>query len=320
MGIDPPFDPAMLGSVDLVGDVSGDGDRAAVRQRLDTVLGETVVDGVLTDPFGSPAFEGRIGLRSPSYRGLAEALGVALPGMADSDVALAADVAASADEADFDAVLETLGLVTRASGKIVGLGADTEFDLRLRAEHAELAVLLRDLGVGGAFPDLGPVDLGLTAKSAAGPVDIALAPSRIGPSTVRGAAGLTFGERLRVAARLEADALALDPFLAAFADAAPADGGDASAPRPSNGGIDFDGRIELVADELSVLGATMTDPVAIAEIDGGELRIERFDGGLFGGRVAMTGAGDDRRAASAAPRPHRGRRGHGPPPAPRRRW
>ncbi len=279
MGIDPPVDPAALGPVELVGDISGDEGRAVVRQRLETALGEAVVDGALTDPFGLPAFDGRFGLRSPSYRTLASALGLDLPEAADSGIAFAADVAATAAGADFDAVLEGLGLVARASGEVAGPPADPAFDLRLRADHAELAVLLRDLGVGGELPDLGAVGLGLTATGAADRVDIVLAPSRIGPSTVRGAIGLTFGERPHVAARLEADSLSLDPFLAAFPGET-----DLGAPRG------FDGRLELVADNLSVWGAVVDAPTAVVETDGGELRIERFDGGLFGGRVALTGA------------------------------
>ncbi|MBT7614202.1 MAG: AsmA family protein [Rhodospirillaceae bacterium] len=295
-GVNLPIDPAELGAVELVGDITGDAEQAVVRQRLQTALGAASVDGTWIDPFGTPSFDGRLGLRSTSYRILAAAFGIDLPDAADSEIAIATDIATDMDQAEFNAVIEVLGVKLRGSGAVEGLQSEPLFDVRLQVEHAELAGLLRDLGVDGGFPDLGPVDLGLTATGTPDLVDIVLAQSTIGPSSLRGTLGVTLsGERPYVQARLEADVLALDPFLAASSGGTLGDTRSQDNQRWSSEEIDLgflellDGRFELVAERLEAQNLVVEDPTVVASLEDGQLDIERLDGRLFDGQVALTG-------------------------------
>ncbi|MBC6441360.1 MAG: AsmA family protein [Rhodospirillales bacterium] len=295
MGIGLPIDPAALGRVALIGDVTGDEGQAVVRQRVETALGAASIDGTLIDPFGAPSFDGRFGLRSTSYRTLAAAFDIDLPDTEDSGIAFATDIATDATQAEFDAVLEFLGLVARASGEADGLDGDPGFDVRLQTRHGDLATLLRDLGVDGA-PELGTVALHLTATGTADLVDVALAPSTIGPSTLQGSVSLALaGVKPQINARLEADSLALDPFLAATSGGTLGNDGADGGQRWSREeiGLDvldrFDGRLELVAGSVSVQHMAVLDPVVVAEVEDGTLSIERLDGDLFDGKLALSG-------------------------------
>jgi uncharacterized protein involved in outer membrane biogenesis len=302
MGVELPIDPAELGAVELVGDINGDAGQAIVRQRLQTALGAASVDGTLIEPFGALAFDGRVGLQSTSYRTLAAAIGADLPEAADSEVALAADIVTDGNKAEFEAILDVLNVSLRGSGSVADIKEKPVFDLRMQADHTELAALLRDLGVDGGFPDLGPLSLSLIATGSTDLVDVTLAPSTLGPSTIHGTLGLYLSdEKPRIEARLNAGELALDPFLAASSGGTVGDvseGGDAgqgNSDRWSREELDFgiledvDAHIELVAERLLLQGLTFARPTLVADIADGKLRIERFDGGLFDGQVALTG-------------------------------
>ena len=302
MGVELPIDPAELGAVELVGDINGDAGQAIIRQRLQTALGAASVDGTLIEPFGALAFDGRVGLQSTSYRTLAAAIGTDLPEAADSEISFAADIVTDGNKAEFEAVLGVLDVSLRGSGSIADLKETPVFDLRMQADHAELAALLRDLGVDGGFPDLGPLNLSLIATGSTDLVDVTLAPSTLGPSSVHGTLGLYLSdEKPRIEARLNAGELALDPFLAASSGGTVGDvseGGDAgqeNGDRWSREELDFgilkevDAHIELVAERLLLQGLAFARPTLVADIADGKLRIERFDGGLFDGQVALTG-------------------------------
>ncbi len=302
MGVDLPIDPAELGAVELVGDVKGDADQAIIRQRLQTELGAASIDGTLIEPFGALAFDGRIGLQSTSYRTLAAAIGTDLPEAADSEFSLATDIVTDGNEAEFEAVLGVLGVSLRGSGSIADLKETPVFDVRMQADHAELATLLRDLGVDGGFPDLGPLNLSLVATGSTDLVDVTLAPSTLGPSSVHVTLGLYLSDaKPRIEARLNAGELALDPFLVASSGGTVGDVSEEGDDAQENGdrwsreeldlGIleDVDAHIELVAERLLLQGLTFARPTLVADIADGRLTIERFDGGLFDGQVALTG-------------------------------
>tara|TARA_Y100001934_G_scaffold146562_1_gene176060 strand:+ start:3634 stop:7323 length:3690 start_codon:yes stop_codon:yes gene_type:complete len=295
-GIDLPIDPAELGAVELAGDITGDATQAVVRQRLKTDLGSFSVDGTLLEPFGEIGFDGRVGLVSGSYRALADVMGVELPEAVDSDLSFAADVTTDLDGAEFDAVLTVLDASVRSSGSVEALRDAPQFDVRAQVQHDELATLLRDVGVDGGFPDLGPIDLGLTAAGTQDLIDMALAPSVVGPSTLHGKLSMTLGtDRPSVRARLEAGELALDPFLAVTSGGTLGDTDTGQAQRWSSEEIDLgvldalDLRLELVAERLLFQGMAIESPVVVAEAEGGVLVIERLDGRIFEGQVAING-------------------------------
>jgi len=306
LGITLPIEASRLGRVELAGEITGGTDQAVVRQRLDTGLGQASIDGTLIDVLGKPGFDGRVGLRASSYRTLAQAFDVTLPEAADSEIAFAADITTDGNLLDSNAVLEVLGLTVRTTGHAQAIQSAPVFDVRLIAEHGELGDLMAALGVGGEG-DLGPLKLDLTAKGDEHAADITLAPSTLGGSTFRGTVALDLtGERPDAQVRLQAGSLALDPFLALSSGGtlgdvpAAASGGATPQAAPANGRwsaepIDLtllrtiDGRIELTAEQASLQGMALVSPTIVATLEDGTLTLERFDGGLFDGRIAMTG-------------------------------
>ena len=307
LGITLPIEPSRLGRVELAGEVSGGTDQAVVRQRLDTGLGQASIDGTLLDVLGTPGFDGRVGLRASSYRTLAQALELVLPETADSEIAFAAEITTDGDILDSNAVLEVLGLTVRSTGHAEGIQAEPAYDLRMIAEHGELADLMAAFGTA-APGSLGALKLDLTARGNAGRADVTLAPSTLGSSSFHGTASLDLGgERPDVAVRLQAGSLALDPFLAlssagTLGDVPPAGAGGGAAEegeaegRWSSEPIDLallgaiDGRLELTAEEASLQGMVLAGPAIVATLENGTLAIERLDGGLFDGRLSMTGS------------------------------
>ena len=306
LGIVLPIEPSRLGRVELTGEISGGTDQAVVRQRLDTGLGQASIDGTLLDVLGKPGFDGRVGLRASSYRTLAQAFDLRLPEADDSEIAFAADITTDGNVLDSNAVLDVLGLTVRATGHAEAIQAAPTYDLRLIAEHGELADLMAALGVEGEGR-LGPLKLDLTAQGDGEHADIALSPSTLGASTFRGTVALDLqGERPDVRVRLQAGRLALDPFLAISSGGTlgdrPADvaGGEGPAAaggqsRWSSEPIDLallravDGHLELTAEEASLQGMELAGPTIVATLKDGTLVLERFDGGLFDGRIAMSG-------------------------------
>ncbi|MDA0219929.1 MAG: AsmA family protein [Proteobacteria bacterium] len=306
LGIALPIEASRLGRVELTGEVTGGTDQAVVRQRLDTGLGQASIDGTLIDVLGKPGFDGRVGLRASSYRTLAQAFDIALPEADDSEIVFAADITTDGNLLDSNAVLEMLGLTVRGTGHAEAIQGDATFDVRLVAEHGELADLMAALGAAQGA-SLGPLKLDLTATGDRRAADIVLAPSTLGTSTFRGTVALDLtGARPDAQVRLQAGSLALDPFLALSSAGTlgdvPAAEGDTAAPaeagpsgRWSSEPIDlamlraFDGRIELTAEQASLQGMALVGPTIVATLADGTLDLERFDGGLFDGRIAMTG-------------------------------
>jgi uncharacterized protein involved in outer membrane biogenesis len=305
LGITLPIAPSRLGRIELTGEISGGTDQALVRQRLDTGLGQASIDGTLLDVLGSPGFDGRIGLRASSYRALAQALDLTLPEIEDSEIAFAADITTDGDILDSNAVLEVLGLTARSTGNAEGIQGDASYDLRLVAEHGELADLMAAFGTPSQA-QLGALKLDLTASGDMERADFTLAPSTLGSSSFRGTMALDLtGERPDAQVRLQAGSLALDPFLAlssggTLGDVTPdsgeqTNGEAASVGRWSSEPMDLalfdavDGRLELTAEQAGLQGMTLSGPTIVAILKQGALTIERFDGGLFDGRVSMTG-------------------------------
>lgn len=304
-GAGSPLDSTRLGAVQLEGELRGKGGRYALRQRLASDIGTAGLDGTLTDPFGAAAFDGRLEAKGASLRALAGAFHLALPGEGDSAFAVEAHVAGDAARLDFDATAQALGAGLEGSGEVEGLDAAPSFDLDVRGSHGELARLAADLGAGGSGSGLGAVSLKLSAVGDGERIDAVLAPSRLGPAALEGTLAATFGgPRPLVEARLRSGELALDPFLAALDSAAPGDGGNGSNGDEADGGtarraggdirLDalgaVDGRLEIAARRLSLGALALEEAAATAVIDDGRLTVERFEGGLFGGRATASGS------------------------------
>ncbi len=292
---------ARLGKVEMEGELHGEGGRFALRQRLASALGTAELAGTLAHPLTAPAFDGRLEVKGASTRALAAAFALTLPGAGDSAFAVAADIAADTARLAFDGTAEALGVGVQASGKLEGLDRAGGFDLELRADHRELARLLADLGAGGDSA-LGAAALKLSAAGNGERIDAVLAPSRLGPAALEGTLAAAFdGPRPFIEARLQSGELALDPFLAALrspgADGK-GDGENGGAARREDGTIRLDalravdGRLELAARRLSLDALALQDVSAAAVIADGRLTLERFEGNLFGGRMAATGSAE----------------------------
>lgn len=309
LDVDLPLSPEDLGATSLVGSVEGDTATAEVKQRLETALGTASADGTLRDVLGTPGFDGRLGLRSESYLRLARAFGAEVDGVSDSAIAFAADVDTDGNDATFNAVLEVVEATVRASGSVAGLVEAPSYDVRATVEHDELAALLAAAGAVDSIQPVGPLDLTLTAEGDATAVSGHLVSSTIGPSTLNGTLeGNLEGERPYFNLRLAGDTLILDPFFAgggenqggqtsggAGSGTSDGSGGDGAVSRWSSEPLDLaglrslDGRAEITGASATLQDLTFNNPVVVATLNDGVLRLEQFRSGVFGGQIDVTG-------------------------------
>ena len=296
LGLDRHIEATRLGVVRVIGEAAGGVAEMRLRQRLDTELGQFSIDGRLLEVTGPASFDGHIGLRAPSYRALAEALDMALPPAADSELVLAAEVTTDGMRADVDAALEILALKARASGAVEDLRGWSGIDLRWVAEHDRLGTLLSALGTG-VGGEAGPARLDVTVRGGIDRMELLIAPSVLGPTTVHGTATVrALGARPRIDASLGVDVLTPALFLAAAASGTPPgnepvdDGNDDARSReiPDIGVLAaFDGRFELIAEEARLAGLALSDANVVAALDRGTLTFERLEGAVFGGRLSL---------------------------------
>ncbi len=313
LAIDLPVSPEDLGATSLVGSVEGDTATAEVKQRLETALGTASADGTLRDVLGTPGFDGRLGLRSESYLRLVRAFGGDAGGARDSAIAFAADIDTDGNEATFNAVLEAVEATLRASGSVAGIAAAPSYDVRAKLEHSEFATLMAAVGAVDSMQPVGPLDLTITAEGDASAVSGHLVSSTIGPSTLNGTLdGNLEGERPYFNLRLAGDNLILDPFLAGgtggtggqasggsgsgtAGGTAGGTGSEGGASRWSSEPLDLaalrslDGRAEITGASATLQDLTLDNPVVVATLNDGVLRLEQFRSGVFGGQIDVTG-------------------------------
>jgi uncharacterized protein involved in outer membrane biogenesis len=186
-----------------------------------------------------------------------------------------------------------LGASVDAAGTVEGWPGRGRFDLKTRIVHADAPNLLRRLrgwpvGAGTAMPcDLYAAIIGDGSDLAFDDLQ-----GNLGAAALRGrlAADLD-GTRPEIDGTLQLSALDVDRVVAVFLDTRrnddPADLGWLN---------DLDGTLALTAAQAVALGQRIENPAARLKLEGGVLRLDRFDGTVFGGRFGLTArvdAGND---------------------------
>jgi hypothetical protein len=158
------------------------------------------------------------------------------------------------------------------------------------ANHPDLRALIAALSPGSdpAAEDIGTVGINLRADATAGAIRLDQLNGNLGPIDFKGEMTVeTTGARPRLTGNLETGAIPLDLFAAAGAEP------DADAPRWSPEPFDFsvlnafDGELSLAPTALVFGPYRVEAPKLLVAINKGTLTIPEFDGGLFGGRLAM---------------------------------
>nr|WP_282189148.1 AsmA-like C-terminal region-containing protein [Azospirillum sp. SYSU D00513] len=195
--------------------------------------------------------------------------------------------------------LDGAGGTLEAGGVLTELEEDAAADLKLRARHPDAARLAALLGGGAEAEAAGPLDVYGELSGTRRSLLLNNIQGLVAGTSLRGQAGASFdGERPAVEAELQADSIALDRLLAAPAAASgPASGAGAPAAAGSGAGgpLDlswlrgFDGRFGLTAGALTLGENRVEDATLRAALADGALTLERFDGGLLGGRIGLTG-------------------------------
>lgn len=264
-----------------------------------------------------------------SLEGLARA--VPWPEGAPAPERLGAVKAQARLSGDADRLAVELGLDAaegslEAGGTLLNVEKDPSADLKLRAKHPELARLVslftdNQSAAGAVSGAYGPMDLYTELAGTRKAFTLGNIQGVLGGVSVKGKASADLnGAKPRVEADLQTGDLDLETLAAGPAAASrpassrPASSqtaGDASPGAPTAGGASdfgwlrrFDGRLALTSSAL-VQGDTRIDnPALRATVMNGVLTVERFDGGLMGGHLGVTGRlaapGDQMPTAEAA--------------------
>ena len=309
MGGDGPL--AALGPFSARGDVSG-GLNAFT---LDGSIDAAPISGSLAGSFSGLPLEpqvenGRFDLDVKNPAALA-----ALAGMQDSDgtlarlgaVTLKGTASGGPQQLTLDATAGIKGGTIGLSGTAANLLGGPSFDLALDVDHPDLAALLAVFAPDQPIPDdVGGIDLQAQLEGSPERMSATGIQGRVGPTDLSGEAIYDQGaERPLVTANLVAGELPLAAFGLAGAGGE-GDGGSGPAPndgeRWSSEPIDtgplrrFDADIDLKADAIVHQDWRLENATLLAKLREGVLTVERLDGDLFGGRVAVNGtvtAGED---------------------------
>jgi uncharacterized protein involved in outer membrane biogenesis len=196
------------------------------------------------------------------------------------------------------------GAKMHVEGSIAQPPSGPLLDLALEATHPEARRLLQELGYDyrPSANTLG--ELGFSGRLTGAPAALRLeaAALRLGPARVTGEVALdTAGKRPRLEAELRANVLDLDALLPG--QAAPARAADEAEGRWSTQPLALDplrrldGRLALRADRITYRGQSIADGDIALHVDDGVLTLDRFEAGLYGGK--LTGKG--RLAAGVPP-------------------
>lgn len=168
-------------------------------------------------------------------------------------------------------------------------------DLAVTAEGANLADL--SLLAGMPLPKLGPYDLAADLSNPQGNVQITRLRARLGTSDVAGEIVMSARDgRPRIEARLASERIDLRDFGIAAEPNGGAGAGDGrvfpAEPLALAGLKDLDAAIEITARQLVKRPVIMSGVSAALGLEQGKLTIQRFESGLAGGTLTLTGTVD----------------------------
>jgi uncharacterized protein involved in outer membrane biogenesis len=305
-GIEPTPLMQRIGAVKLDGKLLGTLQSMTVKLNVDTLGGAVAVNGVvqpLAAPFG---FDLAAKVTHPSAAGLITALAPdAMPPKTDlGALTLAATLTTrGSDRIAVDSTIDIAAGRLLLKGEVQPYLAAPGLDLAVDFQHPDVVRLIRiaEPEFKPAKRDLGGAALVTAIKGTTAALNLAGLKLVAGPVTLNGQGSVeTGGARPKLALSLAGGRIDVDPWLPQ--DAPRPTGGVApvvpakSASREwSRDRIDTSGLTAADATtelklESVVYGAYVLDKVDVrAVLANGVLTLERFNSGMFGGTVAMTG-------------------------------
>lgn len=221
------------------------------------------------------------------------------------------------DRFDLDAKLDAAKGSVRAKGEIGGLPDSPAFNLRIVAEHPDLAALLETLGGYKPKSKLGELSLQTQLKGTSAAFDLVNLAGRVGPVTLNGNAGAKLdGSRPAITAKFEASEIPVHRFLPAEAASQPAAAkgpgkGQGKAASPAGGErwskepLDLsalrlaDAEIGLTATALLYDNLRIDRPELRIVLKDGVLELHKLSGNLFDGAFNLVARVADGNPASA---------------------
>lgn len=305
-GVDLPVDARALGQIDLNGTVIGTAEDLAVDIKAGIGTMATAVKGRVELFAAAPRIDLRVQLDGPSFVRAAELGGLTLTPVdrtLDGPLSVVAIVRGSREMFNFDTDLTVAELKVIAGGTLNNPFGDAAFNMSVQANHPNAERLLRTFGADyqPAATNLGGLRL---------LADIAGAPARFAVSRVEGGIGpVNFvgdaqvdlsGSRSRIDARLNTSEILVDLFLPRPVQSAGTGNARGAQPPGARGGarwsqepIDLsalsavDGRFELRPRGLTYGDYAFAEPVLLATLENGTLRVDPLGGGLFDGNATI---------------------------------
>jgi len=311
LGLPASHPLARLGTFDLALQANGSRTQVDYDLALSALGGRVTSKGLLSDYMaGTP----RLDDVSFAIEGIAARRLLALTGLPEIDsvtrlgpIALTSTMNGSLDDLSYTTRLAALGGELRAVGSAQNLSSGLpDFAFDLSVTHEDLQRPLASLFPEERFGRPGALDL--AAKVAGSPLKLSMTElqAQIGRTSLQGDMALDMtAARPRLDAKLAAGDLILSDFLAEGA-AAGGDGASSSgsgqggpgesawsrAPLPLDPLRRYDGTLAASFVSLDTGDVRLDDVVLETSFDGGVLTIERFDGNLASGRLALTGGLD----------------------------
>jgi uncharacterized protein involved in outer membrane biogenesis len=304
-GIEVPDTVQKLGGFEFQSKILGSLDSLTLDSVLQIAGGRLDLKGVV-EPLGSPVgLDLALKLAHPHTERLVAFLvdefaprRIALgPGVLAASILTRSDLGV-----DIDASLNLLAGRLALKGVVHPFAAKPAIDAQVYFDHPDVVSLIR-LGALEFKPsrrDFGAVSLASTITGSLDLLTLTGISISAGPTTLSGAGRIELGgQRPKISLKLAADALEVDPWLAA--KIVKAKGVGIAVPVRSSGRewsrerIDLgvlrtiDTELELVAKNLTYSSYIINDFALAADLVGGKLTLQRFGGGIFGGKIAAAG-------------------------------
>ena len=300
---------ARLGTFDLALQANGSRAQVSYDLALSALGGRVTSKGLLSDYMaGTP----RLDNVAFAIEGIAAHRLLALTGLPEIDsvtrlgpIALTSTMNGSLDDLSYTTRLAALGGELRAVGSAQNLSSGLpDFAFDLSVTHGDLQRPLASLFPEERFGRPGALDFG--AKVAGSPLKFSMTElqAQAGRTSLQGDLALDMtAARPRLDAKLAVGDLTLSDFLA---EGGTEGGGGGTSSGPSGSGESAWSRAPLPLDPLRRYDGTLAasfvsldtgdvrldDVMLETSFDGGVLTVERFDGNLGGGRLALAGGLD----------------------------
>lgn len=258
--------------------------------------------GVASEFTGTPKLDAQFGLRSKDMGQLLRLAGgspsptLTKLGATTMNVRLVGGL----DRLDIRAELSAAKGAVRADGEIGNLPDAPDFNLRVTAEHPNLASLLRTFDYRPQSSKLGGLNLQAQLKGGNATFDLSKLDGRIGPVKLTGNLGVKLeGARPAIAAKFDTGEIPLHRFLPAGKDSKLAPGRQEGQPisgRSSGGNerwskeaLDLsnlrlvDANVDLSAAALIYDNVRVERPRLTIALKNGILELSKLSGSLFGG-------------------------------------